>query len=256
MQKLRGRIQVYEANPDKDPNELIPQATYRWDPEAKMTRLMRLKESAEDYRYFPEPDLPPIVLTQEYVDEIAKDMPELPFERKKRYVEELHLTREQADTLVNEKKLSDYFEESLESCKHPINLCNWIIVEFQGRFRDTGVSLPTSMITPDNVAKLVNFIEDKTITGKIAKKVADDMIRLEGRDCGKIIKANPDYQPVRDLLEIEKFVDQVLEENPKSVADYKSGKEKAFGFLVGQVMKLSRGKAAPSIVNEILKKKL
>lgn len=254
--EVKRQIKLYEAHPDKDHDELIPQATFRWDPETKTTKMMRQKESAEDYRYFPEPDLPPIVLTQEYVDEISQNLPELPFERTHRYVNELGLSRDQAITLTNEKTLSDYFEKAMETCKNPVNLCNWIIVEFQGRFKDTGVTLPGSLISAENVAKLVNLIEDKKITGKIAKSVADDMIRLDGKDCEAIVKENPDYQPVHDTDEIEKYIDQVLAENEQSVADFKNGKEKAFGFLVGQVMKLSRGKAAPSLVNEILRKKL
>lgn len=254
--EVKRQIKLYTKNPDKSHDELVPQSTFRWDPEAKVTKLMRLKEAAEDYRYFPEPDLPPIVLSQEYIDGIAKDLPELPFERKKRYVEELGLTRDQAILLTNEKILSDYFEEASKLCKNTRNLCNWIIVEFQGRFKDSGLTLPESNVLPENVAKLVNLIDDKTITGKIAKSVADDMIAMDGKDCEAIIKENPNYQPVRDTEMIEKFVDQVLEENAQSVADFKSGKQKAFGFLVGQVMKISKGKAPPSLVNEILKKKL
>lgn len=254
--EAKRQINIYTKNPGKDPGDLVPQATYRWDPEAKMTRLMRLKEEAEDYRYFPEPDLPPILLSDEYIEQIAQDMPELPFEREKRYIEELGLSLDQALTLTNEKKLSDYFEEALLVCKNPKSLCNWIIVEFQGRFKETGMPLYESAITPENVAKLVNCIEDHTITGKIAKSVADDMIKYDGKDCLQIIQENPDYQPVRDTEAIEKIVDEVLKENPQSVADYKNGKEKAFGFLVGQVMKASRGKAPPSLVNELLKKKL
>jgi aspartyl-tRNA(Asn)/glutamyl-tRNA(Gln) amidotransferase subunit B len=254
--EVKRQIKIYTKDPDKDPKTLVPQSTFRWDPEAKVTRLMRLKEAAEDYRYFPEPDLPPIVLTQDYIDQIAQNLPELPFERNKRYVEELGLTREQALVLTNEKSLSDYFEEASKICKNAKNLCNWIIVEFQGRFKDTGMTLPESNISPENLGKLVNFIEDKTITGKIAKSVADDMISMEGKDCELIIKENPNYLPVQDSDEVEKFVDQVLAENPQSIEDYRNGKQKAFGFLVGQVMKISQGKASPSLVNEILKKKL
>lgn len=254
--EVKRQIKIYTKDPDKDPKTLVPQSTFRWDPEAKVTRLMRLKEAAEDYRYFPEPDLPPIVLTQDYIDQIAQNLPELPFERNKRYVEELGLTREQALVLTNEKSLSDYFEEASKICKNAKNLCNWIIVEFQGRFKDTGMTLPESNISPENLGKLVNFIEDKTITGKIAKSVADDMIAMEGKDCELIIKENPNYLPVQDSEEVEKFVDQVLAENTQSIEDYRNGKQKAFGFLVGQVMKISQGKASPSLVNEILKKKL
>ncbi len=254
--EVRRQINLYSKNPDKDQDELVPQSTFRWDPESKTTKLMRLKEGAEDYRYFPEPDLPSVVLSQEYIQEVAEGLPELPFERRKRYMEELELTLDQSLTLTQDKKLSDYFEEALKTCKNARSLCNWIIIEFQGRFKDTGMALYESNILPENVAKLVNMIDTKKITGKIAKSVADDIVAMDGKDCEVIVDENPDYQPVRDEEMIEKFVDQVLEENPQSVEDFKNGKQKAFGFLVGQVMKISRGKASPSLVNQILKKKL
>ena len=255
-QEVKRQIKVYTSNPDQDPKDLVIQSTYRWDPEAKMIRLMRQKEHAEDYRYFPEPDLPPLVLTEEYVDQIKKEMPELPFARKKRYLKEVQLAEDIADILVNDKKLSDYFEKALEVCSNARALSNWIVVEFLGRFKDSGVELHDSEIDAENIGRLVNMIDKGVITGKIAKKVADDMISMSGKDCEEIVTENPDYQPVNDESEIEKLVDQVLKENEQSVSDYKAGKEKAFGFLVGQVMKLSRGKASPSLVNQLLKKKL
>jgi len=202
--EVRRQNNLYTKNPDKSQDELVPQSTFRWDPESKTTKLMRLKEGAEDYRYFPEPDLPSITLTQEYIDEVAKGLPELPFERNKRYMEELELTLDQSITLTQDKKLSDYFEEALKTCSNARNLCNWIIIEFQGRFKDTGMTLYESNILPENVAKLVNMIDSKKITGKIAKSVADDMVAMDGKDCEVIVDENPDYQPVRDEGLIEK----------------------------------------------------
>lgn len=254
--EVKRQIDIYTKNADKDPKLLIPQATFRWDPESKISRLMRLKEDAEDYRYFPEPDLPPIILSEAYIEEVSKGMPELPFEREKRYVEKLGLTRDQAITLTSEKKLADFFEEASATCSNAKSLCNWIIVEFQGRFKDNKVSLYDSNISPENVAKLVNMIDSNVITGKIAKVVADEMIHQNGKDCEEIVKENPDLQPMKDTQQIEQYVDQVLLENAQSVEDYKNGKQKAFGFLVGQVMKVSKGKAPPALVNELLKKKL
>ncbi len=255
-QEIRRQIKLYAASPHKDPKEVVSQVTLRWDPTVKRSRMMRKKEGAEDYRYFPEPDLPPLVITQDYVDEIRSQMPELPHQRRKRYLEDIKLAKDSVDVLVNDKALSDYFEKALETCLNSRVLANWIIVEFLGRFKDSGVTLPTSEITPENVAKLVNMIEKKVITGKIAKKVADDMISSSGKDCEKIVQENPDYLPVHDEKEIEKIVDQILAENQQSVTDYRSGKPKAFGFLVGQVMKASKGKASPGVVNALLKKKL
>ncbi len=255
-QEVQRQIKIYSANPDQDPKELIIQSTYRWDPESKIIRLMRMKEHADDYRYFPEPDLPPLILKQSYVNEVKKELPELPFERRKRYIEKVKLARDIADILINDKKLSDYFEKALKVCPNARALSNWIVVEFLGRFKDSGVELSESEIDPENIARLVNMIDKKIITGKIAKKVADDMVTMSGKDCEKIVSENTDYRPVDNESEIEKLVDQVLSENEQSVQDFKNGKEKAFGFLVGQVMKLSKGKASPEIVNKLLKKKL
>ena len=217
---------------------------------------MRSKEESADYRYFPEPDLVPVVLTQEYIDEIAATLPELPHDRFKRYVTDLGLSEYNASLLINDKQLSDYFEEALALCNHPRLLCNWITVEFVGRYKESGKSLLNSGILPRHIAKLIQLIDQNKITGRIAKSVADDMVANPGIDPELIVEKNPDYQPVADTGEIEPLVDQVLAENAQSVADFKAGREKAFAFLVGQVMKLSRGKASPQVVNDLLRKKL
>ncbi len=217
---------------------------------------MRQKEEAEDYRYFPEPDLPPIVLAEAYIEAIRATLPELPHERFKRYVTDLLLPVGSAAILINEKKLADYFEEALKVCNHPKNVCNWITVEFTGRFKDSGTTLLESGIPAKHVGKLVQLIETGVITGKIAKSVADDMVASPAKDPEQIVKSNPDYQPMQDTSTIEPLVDQVLAANPQSVADFKAGKQRAFDFLVGQVMKLCKGKASPPVVNELLKKKL
>ncbi len=254
--EITRQINLYTANPNTPPEELILPGTYRWDPESGQTLLMRRKESADDYRYFPEPDLPPLVLTQKYVDDIAATLPELPHDRFKRYVTDLGLTEYNASLLINDKKLSDYFEEANLLCLNPKLLCNWITVEFAGRYKESGKSLITSGIAPRQIAELVQFIDKGTITGRIAKSVADDMVANPGLSPAVIIEKNPDYQPIGTTSEIEPLVDEVLKSNPQSIADVKAGNERAFGFLVGQVMKLSRGKASPQIVNELLRKKL
>lgn len=254
--EIKRQIHEYINHPNKPINEVITQATYRFDPDLGATVLMRKKEQADDYRYFPEPDLVPIVLTDAYIDEIRSHLPELPLQRERRYVNELKITPHHAFVITLEKKLADYFEEALKNCTHAKNLCNWIIVEFAGRFKDSGQSLLTSNIPPLHLAKLVNMIENGTITGKIAKLVADEMVLSPSLDPEEIVKANPDFSPVSDLSEIGALVDQVVAENPQSIVDFKAGKDKAFGFLVGQVMKLSRGKASPQIVNDLLNKKI
>jgi aspartyl-tRNA(Asn)/glutamyl-tRNA(Gln) amidotransferase subunit B len=254
--EIRRQIRLYTMHPHEDPSKVINKGTYRFDPEKKETVLMRQKEDADDYRYFPEPDLVPIILSESYIEEIKNSLPELPHERFRRYVQELQLPASSASTLINDKALCDYFEEALQHCKNAKNLSNWLIVEFAGRIKETGKTLKQIGIVSEHVAKLVNMIEDGTITGKIAKSVADDMVAAPGKDCEEIVKANPDYQPLNDTSSIESMVDQVLSENAQSVSDFKAGKTKAFAFLVGQVMKLCKGKASPALVNEILTKKL
>jgi aspartyl-tRNA(Asn)/glutamyl-tRNA(Gln) amidotransferase subunit B len=250
------QIGLYTMQPHVPHLELIPPGTYRWDGETKSVILMRKKESADDYRYFPEPDLSPIRLTQEYIDQIAATLPELPQDRFRRYTADLGLTPYAAGVLIQQKELSDYFEEALKLCLSPRSLCNWITIEFAGRLKDTGKTLVSSGIVPSHIAKLVELIEKRTITGPIAKAVADEMALHPGEDPESIIAKNPDFLPVGNIDEIEPLVDQILAANPQSILDFKAGKEKAFAFLVGQVMKLSRGKASPQIVNDLLRKKL
>lgn len=254
---IEQQIRLYMENPDKDPDEVVRQCTYRWDPDDRKMVLMRVKESSDDYRYFPEPDLVPIILSEAYIENIRLAQPELPLERKRRYVREFGLSEKAAVTLTNDKIISNYFQEALKSCSNARSLCNWIIVEFAGRLSESGETLISKGIKPENVATLVNMIDSGRITGKIAKLVANDMVADPGRSCEEIVNSNPDYQPVHDAGEIETLVDQVLVANAQSIADFKSGKNnRVFGFLVGQVMKLSGGKASPQVVNELLKKKL
>src|SRR5262249_51975063 len=151
--EISRQISLYTSNPNTPPEQLIEPGTYRWDPESEKTVLMRRKESADDYRYFPEPDLLPLVLTQNYIDEVAKTLPELPHDRFKRYVTDLGLSDYNASILVNDKKLSDYFEEANLICMNPKLLCNWITIEFAGRYKESGQSLLTSGITPRHVAE-------------------------------------------------------------------------------------------------------
>ena len=254
--EVKRQIREYLSHPDKPHDDIILSATYRWDPEKQETVMMRRKEAADDYRYFPEPDLVPIVLTDEFIENIRSELPELPLQRERRYVRELNLPPHNAFLITSDKPLADYFEEGLQHCSNARHLCNWITVEFAGRYKDTGKTLLTSGISALHLAKLVEMIERGTITGKIAKAVADDMVQNPAKDPTQIVAENPDYNPVRDTKEIEKIVDQVLSENPQSIIDFKAGRDKAFAYLVGQVMKLTRGKASPQIVNDLLNEKI
>lgn len=254
--EIKRQIKLYEDSPDVPPEKLMAQATYRWDPDKKETVIMRRKEHAEDYRYFPEPDLVPIILTDAYIEEIREALPELPLQRERRYVKELELSPEAAFILTSDKPLADYFEIALEVCRSPRILCNWLIVEFAGRYRDSGKQLTNSGIPPSHVGQLVKLIDSGTITGRIAKSVADEMVANPEKNPEAIVKENPDYQPMDDLDALGKLVDQILEQHEQSVKDYRNGKEKALSFLVGQIMKATRGKASPDDVNRLLKKKI
>ena len=254
--EIRRQVRAYTERPHEDPNTVVPSATVRLDLDKKETILMRSKEEAKDYRYFPEPDLPPIILTKEYIEKIRRDLPELPHERFERYVKKLKLSQYNASILVNNKSLSNYYETALKSCKNASALCNWITVEFVGRFKDSPAPLYKSGILPEHIATLVTFIDDKKITGRIGKEVADIMVQIPGKNPEIIIKENPNFQAVHNVSAIEPFVNEVLSANEQSVIDFKNGKDKAFNFLVGQVMKLSKGKASPDVVKELLMKKI
>jgi len=250
------QICAYTDAPNENPYLVIPNSTVRLDVDKKKTIVMRSKEKAKDYRYCHDPDLPPIILTKEEIAKIKTQCPELPHERFKRYTEQLQLTPYNASILINDKMLSDYFEQAIKHCNHPTNLCNWITVEFVGRLRECRQQLPTSGILPQHIATLVSHIDQKRITGPIAKAIADIMVQHPGKDPQTIIKENPHFQPIHDHDIIESIVDQIIQENAQSVEDFKKGKDKAFNFLIGQIMKRSKGKASPDIVKEVLMKKI
>lgn len=250
--EIRRQIKLYTANPDTPQDKLMPQATYRWDPNKKETVLMRKKEHADDYRYFPEPDLPPILLTTSYIEEIRRQMPELPLQRQRRYTKELNLPVQHAFVLTTDKPLSDYFEECLLHCSNARAVCNWIVVEFAGRLKERGQNLLTLGIPPKELAHLVNLIESGTITGKIAKCIADDMVNDPSIHVETLLQEKPHYKIVQDDGLIAKYVDEVLAENPQSIVDYKAGRTKALAALVGQVMKRTSGAAKPDVVNRLL----
>ena len=169
-EEIHRQIALYTDHPNSSWEELVPPGTYRWDPERGKLILMRRKESADDYRYFPEPDLVPIILTQEYVDSIHDTLPELPHDRYRRYITTLGLTKHAASVLINDKPLSDFFEAALQLCANPRLLCNWIMVEFTGRRKEGGRSILSLGIPPANIARLVQMIDENRITSRIAKK--------------------------------------------------------------------------------------
>ena len=231
----------------------IRQETRLFDSAKGETRTMRTKEDAHDYRYFPDPDLLPLEITQAYVDAIAKSLPELPDERKQRYIEKFGLSPYDAGVIVAEQEYAEYYE-ALAAKHDPKISANWMTGELFGRLNKIGASITESPISADKLGGLIGLIEDNTISGKIAKDVLDLMFET-GKDAAVIVDEKGMKQ-VTDTGAIEKVIDEVMTANPDKVAEYRSGKDKLFGFFVGQVMKQSSGKANPAAVNDLLKQKL
>jgi aspartyl-tRNA(Asn)/glutamyl-tRNA(Gln) amidotransferase subunit B len=254
--EISRQIALYENPGDKTADELIPSATYRFDPETRTPILMRRKENAEDYRYFPEPDLTPIILSEKYIEDIRLHLPELPLERKQRYMEEYKLAHDIAYLLTNEKALADYFEITLKIAPHPRTLANWLLVEFAGRLKSQGLTITTSKIAPEHMGELVAYISNGTITGPIAKEMADIMTAHPQKSPKEILQENPQFKPMNNLDELTKIVKEVLDDNQQSIFDLRQGNERAFGYLVGQVMKKTQGKASPIEVNRLIKENL
>ena len=212
---------------------------------------MRSKEEAHDYRYFPDPDLLPLEIKQSFVDTLKK-LPELP-DQKDRFIKKFKLTAYEANVLVSEVDTSKYFEEVIKNAD--IKLAkNWIIVELFAVLNDKNLSIKESPVSPKNLASLINAISSGEISGKIAKKVFEIMVKT-GKNAKKIIDEKGLKQQ-SDPKELEKIVNGVLEKNSQKVIEYKSGKQKLFGFFIGEIMKISSGKANPKLVNDILKEKL
>ena len=246
----------YEANRQVDILEeggSIDQETRLFDTKKNETRSMRTKEDAHDYRYFPDPDLLPLELNDDFINEIKKEIPELPDEKKKRFIEKFNLSPYEANILVSDIETSKYFEDVSKNSDVKL-ATNWITGELFALLNNKSIEITESPITSENLAKLINLIKDGTISGKIAKTVFEIMAD-SGKDPKKIVEEKGLKQQ-SDPKELEKIIDKVISDNPKNVEGYKSGKDKLFGFFVGQVMKQSNGKANPQLVNEILKKKL
>ena len=246
----------YEANRQVDILEeggSIDQETRLFDTKKNETRSMRTKEDAHDYRYFPDPDLLPLELNDDFINEIKKEIPELPDEKKKRFIEKFNLSPYEANILVSDIETSKYFEDVSKNSDVKL-ATNWITGELFALLNNKSIEITESPITSENLAKLINLIKNGTISGKIAKTVFEIMAD-SGKDPKKIVEEKGLKQQ-SDPKELEKIIDKVISDNPKNVEAYKSGKDKLFGFFVGQVMKQSNGKANPQLVNEILKKKL
>jgi len=229
----------------------IDQETLRWDEVSGKTFSMRDKEDAQDYRYFPDPDLVAIKLSEEYIEDIKNNLPELPESRKIRYLSEYKLTEKEANTITASKYLSDFFERGVKICGNPKAVCNWLLSDIARILNEKELEADQIPFTPEDLAELIGLIEKDTISSKIAKDVLDKMFENPEKP-SKIIEKNGWVQ-ISDEKAIKEIVEKILEANPQSVTDFKNGKEKALGFLVGQAMKETKGKANPEIVNKMFK---
>lgn len=232
----------------------IIQETRTWDEKEGVTKSMRAKEEANDYRYFPEPDLAPFTVSEEYIEDIRKTLPELPDERRERYIANFGLSSTDAQYMTNDKDTSDYFEKVVAAGADPKASVNWIMGEFASQLSNAGIEIAKAPVTPENLAKLLALIAKGTISGKIAKKVFAEMWK-DGADPEEIVKAQGLVQ-ISDTGALKELVVKVIANNPKAVEDFKAGKKKAVGALVGQIMKETKGKANPKVINELLNDEL
>ena len=235
-------------------NGKIIQETRTWDEKEGVTKSMRTKEEANDYRYFPEPDLAPFTVSEEYIEDIRKTLPELPDERRERYIANFGLSSTDAQYMTNDKDTSDYFEKVVAAGADPKASVNWIMGEFASQLSNAGIEIAKAPVTPENLAKLLALIAKGTISGKIAKKVFAEMWK-DGADPEEIVKAQGLVQ-ISDTGALKELVVKVIANNPKAVEDFKAGKKKAVGALVGQIMKETKGKANPKVINELLNDEL
>ena len=229
----------------------VVQETRRWDDNKESSHAMRSKEDAQDYRYFPEPDLVPIVISDEWLEAVKERQPEFRDEKKARYIEEYKLPEYDADIITQYKKMADIFEKASEICKNPKKVSNYLMGETMRLLKDKGMDPDEISFSPENLAGVITLVEKGVINGNVAKEVFAHVFEEDVNpekyveEHGLKMESNED--------EIQKIVEEVVAANPQSVEDYKNGKEKAIGFLVGQTMKAAKGKANPGIVNQLLK---
>ena len=250
----------YEANRQVDlieDGQKIDQETRLFDTKKNETRSMRSKEDAHDYRYFPDPDLLPLEVTDEFIDSIKSEIPELPDDKKKRFIDEFKISPYEATILVSDIEVAKYFEEVVAKMGKNKDMklaVNWITGELFAVLNDKNLEISQSPISAKNLAKLINLIKNGTISGKIAKSIFEDMIN--GDIDPQVIVEEKGLKQQSDPKALEVLIEKIINENRDKAIEYKQGKEKLFGFFVGQVMKNSGGKANPQMVNEILKAKL
>ncbi|MFH1375733.1 MAG: Asp-tRNA(Asn)/Glu-tRNA(Gln) amidotransferase subunit GatB [Patescibacteria group bacterium] len=247
--EIERQQKLWEAGqqPEKD-------STVGWDDDAQETYLMREKESASDYRYFPEPDIPPLEIPKKQVERWRKELPELPIATRERLIREHGVSEQDSQTLTSSKALLSYFEKVVEVSGDAKKSAGWVLSELLARVKENETSITEQKISAENLGKLVKLIASNKISGKIGKEIFPEMWETNA-DPEKIIESKG-LKQISDTGEIEKFVEQAIANNASAVEDFKNGKEKALGRIVGEVMQLSKGQANPGMVNELLKKKL
>ena len=256
VNSFRAAVRAMEYEQKRQAEELdeggvVEQETRRWDDVRGVSSPMRSKEDAQDYRYFPEPDLVPIVVSDEWVEEIRRTIPELPEQRKARYINEYSLPEYDAFILTSSKKMADFFDAAVSEGAKPKPVSNWLMGDISKILNDKELEPDDIPFTPAQLAKMIALIDKGTISNSAAKKVLDAMF-AQPDDPEKLVEKLGLAQ-VSDEGAIRQMVSDVLAQNPQSIADYKAGKDKALGFLVGQVMRISKGKANPQIINKLLK---
>ena len=234
--------------------EQVVQETRRWDDTKEYSYAMRSKEDAQDYRYFPEPDLVPIVISDEWLQEIRSRQPELRTEKLERYKKEYDIPEYDAQILTSHKKLADIFEETTAICGKPKKVSNWLMVETMRLLKENEMEPEQLSFSPEHLAKLIDMAEKKEINSSVAKKVFEEIFSKD-TDPERYVEENG-LKTVSDDGALRQVIEKVIADNPKSVEDYRSGKTKAIGFLVGQTMKAMQGKADPGMINKILKELL
>lgn len=228
----------------------VQQETRRFDEASGETILMRVKEGASDYRYFPEPDLPPVHISDEWLEEVRQSLPEMPENRRARYVNDWGLPEYDAGVLTQTKEMSDFFEAAVAQGADPKLAANWLMGEVNAYLNAKQIDLPETALTPVNLATMIKLIENETISSKIAKKVFKEIV-TNGSEPKAWVESKGLVQ-LSDPAVLQPIIDQVLDGNQKSIDDFKNGKDRAIGFLVGQIMKQTHGKANPKVVNKLL----
>jgi len=233
--------------------EALVQETRLWNADQEITLSMRSKEHAHDYRYFPDPDLVPLVVEPAWIEEIRRQLPELPEAKRRRFVRDYGIPEYDAGVLTASKELAEYYETCVRAQHDPKVASNWVMVELLGRLNKDGKDITQTPIPPERLAALLGLLAKGAISGKMAKEFFDEMY-ASGADPADILKAKGGQ--ITDAGEVEAIVRTVVEKHPGPVAEYRGGKETAFNFLVGQIMRATKGKANPKLVNELLKKVL